>query len=57
MWWAQASPVWPARLRWCKPAWTCVTGTQGAAQFLKSPVLPRKPIAPMPLPVIEWVEK
>lgn len=38
-----------------KPAWTCVTGVQGAARFLSAPVLPLKPLVPMP--ATQWVDR
>lgn len=41
-----------------KPAWTCVKGLRGAAQFLKSPAVPTQFAAPVaPAPGTVWEEK
>ncbi|MCC6650069.1 MAG: hypothetical protein IT348_02850 [Candidatus Eisenbacteria bacterium] len=41
-----------------KPAWTCVKGLRGAAQFLKSPAVPAHSAAPVaPAPGTVWEEK
>jgi hypothetical protein len=35
-----------------KPHWTCVEGTQGAAQFMNHPVVPMV-VSPVPVPEVK----
>ena len=40
-----------------KPVWTCVHGTQGAAQFMKKPAVPALNPNRAPAPGTVWEEK